>query len=158
MAFGNRLKEVRANLGLKQPEMANLLGIATSTYQYYERGERDTPFTIIKKITTKGVDPLWLITGEGEPGIEILKSRNVSDESKQFLKKDEFDQKVLTQRINDELVVLKKIKPAALIEVREFIKFKIDMHDRRKEQRRKCDCGYTGEERRSGLERRNAIG
>ncbi len=58
-------------LGFSQKEMAKKLGIATSTYQYYERGERDIPAHIFCQLaTTFKVSPLWLLTGEGEMFLE----------------------------------------------------------------------------------------
>ena len=47
--------------------MAKNLNIATSTYQYYERGERDTPGSVIKILTMYGVNPVWMIIGDGPP-------------------------------------------------------------------------------------------
>ena len=63
--FGDRLKAIRLELGLKQTEMAEKIGISNSTYQYYERGERDAPFSIAKYLTTIGVNPHFLLTGGG---------------------------------------------------------------------------------------------
>ena len=58
-------------LGFSQKEMAKKLGIATSTYQYYERGERDIPaYIFCQLVTTFKVSPLWLLTGEGEMFLE----------------------------------------------------------------------------------------
>ena len=65
--LGSRLRKVRKKCGLSQKKMAVMLGIATSTYQYYERGERDTPaYIFCKLVTIFKVSPRWLLTGEGE--------------------------------------------------------------------------------------------
>ena len=45
-----RLKELRAKKGLKQSEAAEILGIATSTYSKYERGESQPDFRTLSKI------------------------------------------------------------------------------------------------------------
>lgn len=45
--------------------MAAKLGVGLSSYQYYERGERDAPGEILCKIVTFGVNGHWLLTGEG---------------------------------------------------------------------------------------------
>lgn len=61
-----RLKVLRKEWGLSQKEMAVRANIATSTYQYYERGERDTPSEVLYLLTTYSVSAEWLLTGEGE--------------------------------------------------------------------------------------------
>jgi len=61
-----RLKALRKAWGFSQKKMAIRANIAISTYQYYERGERDTPSEILYLLTTYGVNAEWLLTGEGE--------------------------------------------------------------------------------------------
>ena len=61
-----RLKILRKAWGLSQKNMAIRVDIAVSTYQYYERGERDVPSEVLYKLITYGVKPDWLLTGEGE--------------------------------------------------------------------------------------------
>ncbi|BBO72356.1 hypothetical protein DSCA_62860 [Desulfosarcina alkanivorans] len=58
------------------------------------------------------------------------------------------------------LQVLISGRPDALIEVKDFIKFKIAMYDRRHGERRRQDSTdfNPDEERRSGKERRKAVG
>lgn len=46
----NRLKIVRTDSGLTQPEIAEKLGITLRTYQSYERGERDISTSVLKSI------------------------------------------------------------------------------------------------------------
>lgn len=66
MGLPERIKSIRLNEGLSQIDMAKKLGIASSTYQYYERGERIPPADfIVKLITMHGVDCEWLLLGEG---------------------------------------------------------------------------------------------
>lgn len=60
------LKTLRKSWGLTQEDMAIRVKIATSTYQYYERGERDTPSEVVYILTTFGVNAEWLITGKGD--------------------------------------------------------------------------------------------
>lgn len=67
MELPERIKAVRLNEGLSQIDMAKRLGIAASTFQYYERGERIPPADfIINLITSFGVDCEWLLLGEGD--------------------------------------------------------------------------------------------
>lgn len=59
-----RLKKLRMALKKTQREMAESLDIAVSTYQYYERGERDVPGKVLVKIASSGISPSWLLTGQ----------------------------------------------------------------------------------------------
>jgi transcriptional regulator with XRE-family HTH domain len=69
MELSGRIKEIRVKSGLSQKELAEKLGIAVSTYQYYERGERIPPADFIGNlITSFGVDAAWLVTGNIETG------------------------------------------------------------------------------------------
>ena len=43
MELSRQLKEIRTHWNLTQKEMAGKMGIGLSTYQYYERAERDIP-------------------------------------------------------------------------------------------------------------------
>jgi len=81
MGLGNRLKEIRGYWQLSQKEMDVKIGISTSAYQYYERGERDVPSGVLIKITTYGVNSRWLLTGEGEPYLadDDANSENMPD-------------------------------------------------------------------------------
>lgn len=49
-ALGDRLSVVRKAAGLSQSEIAEKLDISRSSYQYYERGERDLPASLLLKI------------------------------------------------------------------------------------------------------------
>jgi len=77
-----------------------------------------------------------------------------------FIESPVFQQKELARDVNYELLKLERLRPDALIEVKDFIKFKIAMYDRRHDERRKNDATDfdPNEERRSGLERRKAVG
>ena len=58
----NKIKEIRTSNRLSQKEMAKKLGVALSTYQYYERGERIPPSDfVVKLISTFGADPYDLL-------------------------------------------------------------------------------------------------
>ena len=45
-----RLKEMRTNKGLLQRDVAEVLSCSTPVYCRYEKGEREPPFDIIKKL------------------------------------------------------------------------------------------------------------
>jgi transcriptional regulator with XRE-family HTH domain len=64
---GNRLREVREYLGLKQAEAARRLGIGTSGLNDVENGRNSLSTTMSRKIAQYlGINPTWVITGEGD--------------------------------------------------------------------------------------------
>jgi transcriptional regulator with XRE-family HTH domain len=68
--MGHRLSAVRRQKKLSQEEMAERLQVSRSAYQYYERGERDLPASLLLKVFQEfEADPLWVLEGEVEPGL-----------------------------------------------------------------------------------------
>lgn len=66
MELSRRLKKLRSIKGLTQAKMAQNIGVATSTYQNYERGEREASESFLKKVVTSfGVSTDWLLMGQG---------------------------------------------------------------------------------------------
>ena len=66
MTLGKRLKELRKTMEISQINMAKSLGIATSTYQHYERDESEASQSFFEKlITIYKLSPTWLLTGQG---------------------------------------------------------------------------------------------
>lgn len=65
--IGDRIREARENKGAEQATLSAKIGVATRTLQRWEKGEQ-TPdglaITALAKAT--GVQPNWLLTGEGE--------------------------------------------------------------------------------------------
>jgi len=63
--LGNRLACTRKKHRLTQDKMAKRLNVSRSAYQYYERGERDVPASVLMKIYREfEVEPLWLMAGD----------------------------------------------------------------------------------------------
>jgi len=58
--FGQRLKEERQRLGLKQTELAQKIGITEKTISNYETGHFNTPLIEMARL---GIDIGYLITG-----------------------------------------------------------------------------------------------
>jgi len=63
MAFGDRLKEVRKEMGYTQKEMAKECGIAYATLQRYEKGAEFPAGSLFLKIAELGYNLDWLLTG-----------------------------------------------------------------------------------------------
>lgn len=60
-----RMKFARLELGETQKHIAELAGINLRTYINYEQGERETPVSVVVVYSSLGVNPNWLLTGEG---------------------------------------------------------------------------------------------
>lgn len=61
MAFNDRLKEARLTKGYTQEQLAELIGVAKSTYTGYEKGNREpNMLTISKLLKALGVDANYL--------------------------------------------------------------------------------------------------
>ncbi len=64
--FGERLKEARKTIGLKVPEMCQLLGIQATAYYKYEDGSRFPKPEILLKLTEDlGISIDYLLSGLG---------------------------------------------------------------------------------------------
>ncbi|MBR2657219.1 MAG: helix-turn-helix domain-containing protein [Loktanella sp.] len=49
--LGQRLSELRRASGMSQSDMASALDVSRSSYQYYERDERDLPSSLLLKVS-----------------------------------------------------------------------------------------------------------
>ena len=61
-----RLRVLRKAWHLTQKKMATRIGVAASTYQYYERGVRNISLKSLYLLTKHGASARWLLTGEGK--------------------------------------------------------------------------------------------
>ncbi len=88
MGLGKRLKDLRKKLGFSQAQMAKQLNIALSSYQYYEREEREPSAGLLQRIvTTFEVNPTWLLTGEGPMFLnEIPQIPGIEDDEREILR------------------------------------------------------------------------
>lgn len=65
--FGERLKEARKTLGLSQHDFGAIGGVAANAQGRYENGERQPKSDYLMAIRLKGVDVLYVLTGERIP-------------------------------------------------------------------------------------------
>ena len=64
--FLERIEEVRLHLGLSQDVFARRVGSNQSTYgNMVARGSKPSPDLLAGIVTELGIDPTWLLTGEG---------------------------------------------------------------------------------------------
>ena len=75
--LGERLKGIRKAWGVTQKEMAQRLSVSLTSYQHYERGEREVPSTFVNRLSACGVSPLWFIVGKGPMSLEKLEAQNL---------------------------------------------------------------------------------
>lgn len=61
---GDRLREERVALGLKQEEFAQLGGVNRNTQGSYEKGDRNPDTAYLTAVASAGVDIFYVITGE----------------------------------------------------------------------------------------------
>ena len=65
LGLGGRIRAVRGDLS--QPEFADRLGTSAQTIGRYERDERSPDAAFVRALMDRfGIDPRWLVTGEGE--------------------------------------------------------------------------------------------
>lgn len=66
MNLPDRLRAARAALSLGQKDFALQSGVSHSVYQKYELGTSKPGFDALEGFVKAGVNPQWLLTGEGE--------------------------------------------------------------------------------------------
>lgn len=67
MAIGERLKQERSRLGFSQTDLAGVGGVGKTTQINYEKGERSPDAGYLAAVAEKGVDVLYVVTGERKP-------------------------------------------------------------------------------------------
>lgn len=63
LSAGERLREERVRLGLKQEEFAQFGGVNRNTQGSYEKNERTPDLNYLSAIAVHGVDVLFVVTG-----------------------------------------------------------------------------------------------
>ena len=79
MGIPERLRAARNHLGLKQGEMAAQSGVSARAYQGYEAGRSVPGGDAIRGFVRAGINPNWLLTGNGEMLVANLASRESWD-------------------------------------------------------------------------------
>lgn len=83
--LSDRLKTLRTEKGIKQKDVANILGITTSAYGFYEQGKRTPTIEVLLSLSQYYKVSLdWLISGFDDFGDNLVIS---DDNEKYFIEK-----------------------------------------------------------------------
>jgi len=156
-SFSKRLLSLIKKAGDNNKSFAQAIEISeNSATNYLKKGRIPEPDILVRiaKRYKKSID--WLL----QDLFDEVPKEEISHEAYPCLVLIEhFQQRMIASDINFDLLKLEKIRPEALQEVSEFIKFKIGMYDRRVNgERREEDIPdlIPEEDRRSGQDRRVA--
>lgn len=70
--FGQRLKTALTQAGRRGADVAREIGVAENTVSQWFQGKREPKHEIIKILTERyGVNPIYLLTGEGPPLLQV---------------------------------------------------------------------------------------
>jgi transcriptional regulator with XRE-family HTH domain len=155
MEINKKIKLLRKDLGLSQTEFGKIVGLSQNVISDIERGRANPSKTLVAYLKYR-----YGYIFSDLKDIEEAREIAASGKQRYCLESTLFQQKELARDVNYELLKLERLHPDALIEVKDFIKFKIAMYDRRQGERRQHEATDfdPGEERRSGQERRKAVG
>lgn len=89
--IGDRLREERERLGLSQGAFGELGGVKANAQGNYEKGERFPDAAYLAAIAEKGVDVLYVVTGNRTPLAHESISADEADILKRYRKLSEAD-------------------------------------------------------------------
>lgn len=72
VTLGARIRLIRGQLS--QKARADVLGVAVSSYQHYERGERSPDAAFLARLGAEGWNVHWLVTGDGHQRFDTVSS------------------------------------------------------------------------------------
>jgi len=156
--------------------LAAKLGVNKNTISAYKNCKGDLKGIVIEGLSKQyNFSPVWLLTGEGEPNLSDIKTKNktaIDIQHSNIIER--FKNKPLAKDINQDLLDIEDANPGALEKISAYIKGiaegmrlahgggGVATADRRKCERRNGDVEseleYEGEERRTGVDRRDIAG
>lgn len=86
--IGERFKTARKHLGLTQTELAEKAGMTLTGYQPNERGGSTPSATTLYTFSMLGINPYWLLTGDGSMLISDRLKRSISNEATESVKRN----------------------------------------------------------------------
>ena len=66
MNISDRLRQIRSIIGLSQQDASIKYGLTLSSYKKYEAGSVEPGSAALTLIANAGINPYWLLTGEGD--------------------------------------------------------------------------------------------
>nr|WP_207198518.1 helix-turn-helix transcriptional regulator [Pseudomonas sp. TH34] len=81
VGIGDRLKEERERLGFSQTEFAAVAGASKNSQYNYEKGDRSPDADYLAAVAERGVDILYVVTGERKRQA----AESISDGASEFL-------------------------------------------------------------------------
>ena len=93
--LNERMKIARLELKETQKHIAKLAGINLRTYINYEQGERETPVSVVVVYSSLGINPNWLLTGEGEMMRGKGEAEEVASEAVEALSENRMLEKIV---------------------------------------------------------------
>lgn len=93
--IGERLREERARLGFNQSDFAAFAGVAKTSQFNYEKGDRSPDAAYLAAVAEKGVDILYVVTGQRSAILESALSGSELEMLKQIRLMDEEDRAAL---------------------------------------------------------------
>lgn len=78
-SIGNRLREERERLGLKQEAFGQIGGVNRNSQAKYEKDERSPDGKYLEAIASAGADVLYIITGQRTPQAALSLSESESE-------------------------------------------------------------------------------
>lgn len=103
MAFHDRLKEARLNLGLTQEQLAIKIGVAKSTLNGYEKGNREPNMLTVQKLMQNlNIDANFLWQDEMNDATELIVSSNEWNHIKKYRNLDSYGRKQVDCVLNNE--------------------------------------------------------
>ena len=178
--IGGRIAFIRCKKDLTVAEFAKKVGLTKGNISNLENHKYEPSFKVIVQIYKHfGISPDWLLTGDGEPQKSEGGGNKEQGTTQRVIEMDHadiirrFQDKSYARDLNLDLVDLERLSPEAYRKVGAYIKGVVDgvrmaagqgsMYDgpdRRSGERRQRDgpVGDTPGERRSGGDRRRAVG
>lgn len=90
MSYGNRLYNLRKELGLTLEKFGEPLGVTKTTISRIEKEERAMTDQMLKSICrTYNVNEEWLKTGNGDMFIKLTRNQTITDFAADLIKEEE---------------------------------------------------------------------
>lgn len=90
MSYGNRLYNIRKELGLTLEKFGEPLGVTKTTISRIEKEERSMTDQMLKSICrTYNVNEEWLKTGNGDMFIKLTRNQTITDFAADLIKEEE---------------------------------------------------------------------